>query len=799
MSQNTPKKPQGLARLNRLIDLNTYPIQPVLRILLKDHSTGENIIWATDNYSHLGNTYHSAATMRLKDLVKLDKSVIQPRVYKTLELQKQRTKVNAEVFTPSWICCLMNNHLDDIWFGRKDVFNKMKDKSWRATNRPIEFPASGSKTWQGYVDSRRIEITCGEAPYLVSRYDTTTGKVLNITHRIGILDRKLRVVNENAKDEAEWIKWALRAYQATYGYEYQGDSLLIARINLLMTFCDYMQARWDRNPTEDELKAVAFVISWNIWQMNGLTYKTSYDADADKKRLQEIIDECDAEISTYTMCANLPDENYSPTQCDLQLSKEYTLQELIDFVKEEDEISLAYMYAEVHGLKIVEEDKRDFDAEIKQARMQLEEAINEIRLIRDETYAEKCMIIDATYCLIRNWRMRRTEYFRDIAQKSKGKGTMKFDFCIGNPPYQGDNHKQLYPDFYLAAKEIADAVDMIFPIGWQLPKNALNLQKMNTQEIKEDKQIVSIDNRQNVFVGVQGAEWTNILLWRRGYDNKLNGKQLVYINGQNPESKQIPWNKNDLNNIPDELKKIVSHFTKDENANFSSIVYSGRSVLKFTDDFLKDFPDSIKIRLETIQKKQPNTTQLSPNEEYELKTATFEVLDMAFLREDPNDDEKYFKLYGSYNGQRTERWILKKYMKPRYEKQNNIDDYKVLLAEAASAGDFGAKLSSTIIARPNESCTPTFCGIGNFITLIEAENCSKYIKTKLFRALLGVLKTTRHNPSSVFAYIPLQDFTSSSDIDWSKSIPEIDQQLYKKYGLSQEEIDFIESKVKEMT
>ena len=154
MEQSKTNTPRGAAKLNRLIDFNSYPLNLVLRILLKDRTTGENIIWATDNYSHLGNTYHSAATMRLKDLVKLDKSVIQPRVYKTLELQKQRTKVNAEVFTPSWICCLMNNHLDDVWFNRKDVFNKMDGQKWRASNRKIEFPASGSKTWMGYVDSR---------------------------------------------------------------------------------------------------------------------------------------------------------------------------------------------------------------------------------------------------------------------------------------------------------------------------------------------------------------------------------------------------------------------------------------------------------------------------------------------------------------------------------------------------------------------------------------------------------------------------------------------------------------------
>lgn len=752
MSQNTPKKPQGLARLNRLIDLNTYPIQPVLRILLKDHSTGENIIWATDNYSHLGNTYHSAATMRLKDLVKLDKSVIQPRVYKTLELQKQRTKVNAEVFTPSWICCLMNNHLDDIWFGRKDVFNKMKDKSWRATNRPIEFPASGSKTWQGYVDSRRIEITCGEAPYLVSRYDTTTGKVLDITHRIGILDRKLKVVNENAKDEAEWIKWALRAYQATYGYEYQGDSLLIARINLLMTFCDYMQARWDRNPTEDELKAVAFVISWNIWQMNGLTYKTSYDADADKKRLQEIIDECDAEISTYTMCANLPDENYSPTQCDLQLSKEYTLQELIDFVKEEDEISLAYMYAEVHGLKIVEEDKRDFDAEIKQARMQLEEAINEIRLIRDETYAEKCMIIDAPYCLIRNWRMRRTEYFRDIAQKSKGKGTMKFDFCIGNPPYQAEQgNKKLYPYFYTSSITIADCVEMIFPIAWQEPKTANGLQLLNRPEIKQDKHIVFIDNRQNVFPGVSGAEWTNIILWNNKHDNGLDGNQMILDNGTNAQTKKLMLSHDEVHR-PEELIAL-SRLVSD--ASFKSMV-SATSVRKpygLTTDVADRWAD------------------------YELE---------EIFKSKQSDDD----LVLICSNQKC--YLPKTYNLPRETKAKY--KFKIFVPNAwgnLSKSYIGGAYADIIIADPGTICSETYLESGCFDSKDEAKKHAKYLMTRFCR---GLLFLNKHSLLCAKAWdaIPVQDY---SEPWWDLSIEEIDEKLMDKYSVPQNIRDFVKHNI----
>lgn len=376
---------------------------------------------------------------------------------------------------------------------------------------------------------------------------------------------------------------------------------------------------------------------------------------------------------------------------------------------------------------------------------------------------------------------------------------MKFDFCIGNPPYQGDNHMQLYPDFYLESQKIAGFIDMIFPTGWQAPKNALNLKKMNTKDVKEDRQIVLIDNIHNAFANVVGAFETNIILWKKDYDNGNDGKQLIYTDDKNPEYKRLICNKSDvLSTMPDILHRILSHFTKDIDKNLSSIIYSGRSVLKFNNTFLSDYPDSVMMRLKSIQRKQPNTMALSQNEEYELKTSSFEVLEPFFAKSISGDESLYYKIYGSYKNKRTIRYIAKKYMEPRYKDSNNLSHYKVLLAEAASAGNFGATLSDTIIAGPDTSCTPTFIGIGTFQTESEAENCAKYIKTKLFRTLLGALKTTRHNPGSVFAYIPIQDFTSSSDIDWSQSISDIDRQLYRKYNLSPEEIDFIETHVKEM-
>lgn len=255
--------------MEQLIDLTSYPVNNVLNLLLKDKTTKKNIIFATDSYSKFGDMYTEKSYMTLENLKRLNIYDIQPRIFKELEQQSERTRKKAEVFTPPWICNKMNNHCDEEWFGYKDVFNITKDESWVTKKDIIKFPKE--KTWKQYIDSKRLEITCGEAPYIVSRYDTTTGNIIPIKNRIGILDRKLRIVNENTSSETDWMKWTIRAFQSVYGYEFQGDNLLIARINLLMTFVDYMQDKWNRSPNETELKKITNIITWNIWQMDGLT------------------------------------------------------------------------------------------------------------------------------------------------------------------------------------------------------------------------------------------------------------------------------------------------------------------------------------------------------------------------------------------------------------------------------------------------------------------------------------------------------------------------------------------------
>jgi len=242
----------------------------LLKILLKDHSSNKNIIWATDNYKSRGSGYYEYESISIKSITGRNGLVIKPRVKKSKKEQSKRIRDKAEVFTPSWVCNAQNNLIDHAWFGKENVFNVEKDKTWEAIHEKITFP-NGS-TWQDYVKSNRMEISCGEAPYLCSRYDTVTGKWIEVNDRIGILDRKLRVINENTEHEEDWFEWTVKAYKATFGFEWQGDSLLIARENLLYTFIDYYVDKFVVFPIKERLIEIAKILSWNIFQMDGLKF-----------------------------------------------------------------------------------------------------------------------------------------------------------------------------------------------------------------------------------------------------------------------------------------------------------------------------------------------------------------------------------------------------------------------------------------------------------------------------------------------------------------------------------------------
>lgn len=180
--------------------------------------------------------------------------------------------------------------------------------------------------------------------------------------------------------------------------------------------------------------------------------------------------------------------------------------------------------------------------------------------------------------------------------------------------------------------------------------------------------------------------------------------------------------------------------------------------------------------------------RLSKGHKYDLTTSIFDKLPEIFL-DDVDNKEDYMQIIGRSNGKRVYKWIRRAYIRPN----DTLLKYKVVLPKSNGSGAIGEVLSTHLIGY-----TQTFISLGSFDNYLEVNNCLKYIKSKFARTMLGILKITQDNPPAKWKYVPLQDFTESSDIDWSKSISEIDRQLYKKYGLNEEEINFIEEKVQEM-
>jgi len=286
----SPKKRSGKQtfspdKIRRTLDLpesmiaEKYP--DAFALLLADKTAGKNIVWATADYENLSEETELKLYPRAETdaLVREDilQNFIRPRCAKEFALRRTRTRERAEVFTPPRICNAQNNLFDEIWFGRKNVFNQASKVSssnalgWRSQKRKITFPPRGKKTWRKYVALTRMEIACGEAPYLVSRYDSTRGKMIPLDRRIGILDRKLRVVSENCPTQKEFFELAKIAFQSCYGFELQGDNLLLARENLLFSFYDYFFEKFSAEPSPEQMREIAEIIAWNVFQMDAFT------------------------------------------------------------------------------------------------------------------------------------------------------------------------------------------------------------------------------------------------------------------------------------------------------------------------------------------------------------------------------------------------------------------------------------------------------------------------------------------------------------------------------------------------
>lgn len=669
----------------------------ILKTLLCDRTTGRNIIWADNEYEALGDGYMGDDEMTVEKITGTNSGVIRPRISKAAERQNRRTKSRAEVFTPSWLCNQMNNDLDEAWFGRRDVFNTeiVADdgaNTWTPTSDPIEFPKSKGHGWRAYVEATRLEITCGEAPFVCSRYDTVTGDELPVSERVGFLDRKLRVVTEKTKTRKEWVRRALDALRATYGFEYQGDNLLIARINVFETFCEHLRHRWNEESSVDELDQAATIVSWNFWQMNGLT------------------DAIPTNNTDAVICSTLGSPEPESTQ--------QSLFELFDDVFEEDTTP--------------------------------EEPVETVPL-----------------CVIYDWQNNEPYELASLKGKACPMGK-KFYAVIGNPPYQADKDDNdrkppIYDRFMDSAYQVGERVELVTPGRFlfdagQTPK-AWNEKMLADEHLKV---IMYESDASSVFpnTDIKGG----IAVTLRDNMNVIGPIGTFTVHEE-------------LNTI---LKKINEAIGVSPRLDS---IFASQRCYKFSEEFYRENRETAAV-----------INLLDKTGRIKIVSKLLDDLPGIFSIEPSSADEEMLKVYGRVGGRRVHRFILRRYI----QETVYIDGYKLLIPEANNSGQYGEVLSEPLIGKPGVVSTDTFLNAGPFATESEPIDMARYYKTKFFRALLGVKKATQHSPSQVWHTIPLQDFTPKSDIDWTKSIAEIDRQLYAKYGLSDEEVSFIESHVKEM-
>ena len=633
-----PNNETGLSVDIREDDLRELSAE-VLDTLLRDHTTGRNIVWATHDYESLGSMYDYHSEI-LPDLITGERGmVIRPRVLKSKEEQTDRVKDMAEVFTPSRVVKMMVDYVD------------------------ID------------INTLCMELTCGEAPFLVSRYDATTGQPIAISERVGVLDRKLRLVNERQLNDKDWLGQVRLAFQTTYGYEWQGDNLLLARENLLYTFVDYYEGRFGAAPDITLLQDFAEIISWNLWQMDGLSY-------------------------------SIPREKTDEPQ----------------------QTQLSFF---------------------------------------DEAPAEA----PPPFCIIKDWQKGETIKVIDIKNRQiKNRNIMKFDVIIGNPPYQeetiGDNETfapPVYHHFLDAAYKIGKVVVLIHPARFLF--NAGSTPKAWNKKMLSDKHFKVLD---------YNAEVSKVFP-----NTNINGGIAITCHDESKDygAIEVFAQFHELNKI----RKIVT--SKQGFKSFSDIVTSAYAY-HLTEEVYKEHSE-IKGRL-------------SKGHDYDLKSNIFELMPEVFTNKKTNEDD--LLVWGRENNQRATKWVKRCYIAG----PSNMDKYKVFLAGAdGAAGTIGKPIPARIIGVPGlgasySVATESFISIGSFDTEQEANNAIKYIKSKFARTMISILKVTQAITPEKWKFVPLQDFTPSSDIDWSKSIAEIDEQLFDKYGLDEQERNFIRTKVKEM-
>ena len=339
---------------------------------------------------------------------------------------------------------------------------------------------------------------------------------------------------------------------------------------------------------------------------------------------------------------------------------------------------------------------------------------------------------------------------------------MKIDAIIGNPPYQvtseNTSDAPVYHLFIDLASLLAQRVSLLTPARYLF--NAGKTPKDWNTKILNDEHFKVVDywaNSTDVFptVDIKGGV---AVMYR---DSKLNFGKIGTFTAYKK-----------LNIIANKVCKIS------ENGLFAELIYAPESY-RLSDKLHEDYPWA--------------KERLSMGHPYDITTNIFEKLPEIF-KETYQIKEEEVRFYGRYKNERCYRWIKREYV----DSHPNLDKYKVIVPKSNGSGAIGEVLSSPLIGEPLIGVTQTFLTIGAFDTRTEAEACLKYVKTKFARTMLGILKATQDNKKETWRFVPLQDFTAASDIDWTLSVAEIDQQLYHKYGLEAEEIAFIEEKVRAM-
>ena len=346
-----------------------------------------------------------------------------------------------------------------------------------------------------------------------------------------------------------------------------------------------------------------------------------------------------------------------------------------------------------------------------------------------------------------------------------------FDFCVGNPPYnsemgQGENRTYappVYHQFIDASFSVADNVELIHPARFLF--NAGNTPKEWNEKMlnNEHFRILRYEADANkVFPNtyINGGVCISYQSTEKNY-----GKIGVFTPFQ------------ELNTIIHKLQPFVN------SSNLGDIIHN--QTRYNLDSMYKDYPE--------IKKSIG-----SNGRDRRIRNNAFEKIPLFHKDNSHNND---VPIFGVVKGKREWRYLNSKYID---DDHCNLHYWKTLISSAdGAAGTIGNPvparvLGEPVVLPPNTGYTQTFIGVGSVETQYEAIAIQKYLKTKLCRTAAGILKITQHITPDIFRYVPIQDFSTSSDIDWSKSVHEIDLQLYRKYGLSNEEIDFIETYVKEM-